>query len=290
MNILVCIKQVIDSSVSLALDTRTSDICYDDVAWMPNPGDLTAIVMASSIRDHLGEGQVIALSIGPKRVDSALRKSLALGADRGVRLDAQAAGPLDAEAIVFLLAAATKQLECSLVLCGNQAVDTLSGQTGIALSVALEWPIVSLVTQFVDIEKRHSLILKRRVDGGRHEVVQVDFPAVLTCELGSSELHYPSLPLLMNSVTTPIAVLTRRDIGVSASTLSHEARVKAVGISPPRPRPKKIFTPDSDLPAAERIKQIMSGGLAQRHSDILEGTSREVAVALVNQLRQRKLV
>jgi electron transfer flavoprotein beta subunit len=288
MNILVCIKQVVDSSMSLAIDTTTSDICYDDVAWVPNPADLAAIQMASSIRDHLGEGQVIALSIGPQRVHSALRKSLALGADRGVRLDAQAA--IAAEAVVFLLAAATKQLECSLVLCGNQAMDTLSGYTGIALSVALEWPIVSLVTQFVDIEKQRSLVLQRRVDGGRHEVVQVDFPAVLTCELGSSELHYPSLPLLMKSVTTPIAVLTPRDIGVSASTLSREARVKAVGISPPRPRPKKIFTPDSDLAATERIKQIMSGGLAQRHSDILEGTSREVAVALVNQLRQRKLV
>ncbi len=287
---MVCVKQVVDSSVPLDIDTETNDICHGDVAWVANPADLAAIQIALSIRDHLGEGQVIALSAGPGRVDQVLRKCLALGADRGVRLDAQPENPPDPETVVSMLAAAARHLQCGLVLCGSQAQDTLSGQTGIALSAALEWPVISSVTQLVRVEDGHSLVLQSRLDGGRRQIAQVNLPAVLTCEPGASEPPYPPLPMLMRSQAEPIDVLSPADIGSSAPAFSQGGRIKAVAISPPRPRPKKIFTPDSALSAAERMKQVISGGLAQRQSDHLEGTTRETAAALVDQLRQRKVL
>jgi electron transfer flavoprotein alpha/beta subunit len=113
---------------------------------------------------------------------------------------------------------------------------------------------------------------------------------VLTCELGAAEPPYPSLPMLIKSLTEPIAVLTPGDIGLGEPAVSLGGRVKAMGISPPRPRPKKVFTPDSGLSAAERMKQVISGGLVQRHSHHLEGSPREMAAALVSQLRKRKIV
>jgi electron transfer flavoprotein beta subunit len=290
MNILACVKQIVDSTVPLEIDTRTNDVCGDAVAWMANPADLAAVALASSIRDRVGEGQVIALSIGPERADAVLRKSIALGADRGVRLDPPAAHSLDAGAVVALLAAAARHHACALVVCGQQAADTLNGQTGIALSAALDWPIVSSVTDVVRVESGRTLVLRRRAEASRCHVVQVDVPAVLTCEPASAELDYPSLPSLMKSLAAVITLLTAADIGARTANLSHRARLTTVGVSPPKPRPKKVFAPDSGASAAERIRQILSGGLVQRQSDFLAGPPREVAAALVRQLRQRGVI
>ena len=95
---------------------------------------------------------------------------------------------------------------------------------------------------------------------------------------------------MYGKLPSPIAVLTPADVGVSAAVLSHRKRLEVTGLTYPRPRPKRIFTPDSGQPAGERIKQIMSAGLARRRSRILEGPPREIAAELVKLLRRHKII
>ncbi len=290
VNIVVCVKQIVDSSVPVEIDGAANDISSQDVAWMLNPADLAAVRLAAAVRAVLNEGEVIALTIGPGQADAVLRKSMAFGAGRAVRLDAQGVNLLDANAVAHLLNAAVRHLEAALVLCGTQAADTMGGQTGAALAGLLEWPIVSSVTEAVQAGDNRSLVLRRRLDGGRRQVVEVDLPAVVACVAGDAASYYPSLPQHRASLEAPIQILKPLDLGVTPMAIANVSHLKVIGITPPKPRPKKIFTPDSTLSAADRIKQIMSGGLTQRQSDTLEGSPRDVAAALVRQLRQRKAI
>lgn len=290
MNILVCVKQVVDSSVPLEFNASAKDISLEGAAWTVNPADLAAVRMATLIRDQLGDSQVTALSIGPPQSEAVLRKSLAFGADRAVRLDADPANLVDANAVAHLLAALARYLEGSLVLCGAQAADTMGGQTGIAVAVSLGWPVVPSVAELVLVKGKSSLVLKRRLDGGRRAVVEADLPAALTCDPSCVPPHYPSLPLAMKSLRAPIVALRLADLGVSPKVMADLSLLRAVAISSPKPRPKKILAPDSSLSAADRIRAIMAGGVAERQSDILKGAVGEVAVALVARLRHWKAI
>lgn len=290
MNILVCVKQIVDCGAPIEIDAAANDLRDDEVAWAPNPADLVAVSIACAIRDRLESGAVIALSAGPERVAAVLRKSLMLGADRAARLAWTGGGIAEPGVAAVLLAAAAIHFDASLVLCGGQAEDSLSGLTGFALSAALDWPVVPFVERLVGVEDGRTLILRSRTEGGYRQIVRIDAPAVLTCEAGASELAYSSLPRVMAGQSAPIAVLTPADVGVSAAVLSHRKRLEVTGLTYPRPRPKRIFTPDSGQPAGERIKQIMSAGLARRRSRILEGPPREIAAELVKLLRRHKII
>lgn len=291
MNIIVCIKQVVDSSVPLEIDTQANDISYRNVTWVLNPADMSAIRMGVALREGLRQAQVIALTLGPDRADTALRRSLAFGVDRAVRLDIPQANNIDANGVAYLLAEAVRRLEASVVLCGSYATDTMGGQTPIALAAALQWPVITSVVEAAPLERsRKSLIIQRRLDGGWRQVVEIDPPVVVKCDPDYLVDEYPSLARHVRSLKAPVAVMSSQDLGIGAEILANLPSLNLKSISPPKPRPKRIFTPDSSLSPVERMKQIISGGGVHRTSDTIQGPANDVAAALIRQLRQRKVI
>ena len=150
MNIIVCIKQVPDTT-EVRLDSTTNTLIRDGVPSIINPFDMYAIEEALRLREAHG-GSVTVLSMGPPQVESALREAIALGADRAVLLSDRAFAGADTWATSTTLAAGVRALGgCDLVICGKQAIDGDTAQVGPGVAELLDIPQVTFVKKVVAV-------------------------------------------------------------------------------------------------------------------------------------------
>jgi electron transfer flavoprotein beta subunit len=189
----VCIKQVPDTEtrVKVAADGRSLD--PTGVTMILNPYDEFALEQALRVKEQLGAGEVVAVSVGGSAVQATLRNALAMGADRAVFLMSNVGSP-DALAVAKALADAIRPLDAGLVWLGKQAVDDDGAQVGPMLATLLGRPCVSVLAKFElagNIAK-----VEREIEGGR-ELVEVPLPAVFTTDKGLNEPRYASLKGIM---------------------------------------------------------------------------------------------
>ena len=218
----VCIKQVADTEtrVKIAPDGKSLDPV--GVTWILNPYDEFAIEKALRVKEQAG-GEVIAVSLGPAGVQTALRGVLALGADRAIHVRHD--GPaLDSLAVARALAEAVKPLAPGLVWFGKQAVDDDAAQVGPMLATLLSMPCVTVVAAFA--LEGGKATLEREIEGGR-EVIEVVLPAVLTTDKGLNEPRYASLKGIMAAKKKPIE---------ERPAASGEAALEVVSLSLPPAR------------------------------------------------------
>jgi len=218
----VCIKQVADTEtrVKVAADGKSLDPA--GVTWIVNPYDEFAVEQALRVKEKDG-GELIAVSLGPAGVQTALRGVLALGADRAVHLRHD--GPaLDALALSRVLAEAIQPLGASLVWLGKQAVDDDAAQVGPMLATLLGLPCVSVAAAF-DLADGTATV-EREIEGGR-EVIAVALPAVITTDKGLNEPRYASLKGIMAAKKKPIE---------ERPAAGGEATLEVVSMSLPPPR------------------------------------------------------
>ena len=218
----VCIKQVADTEtrVKVAADGKSLDPA--GVTWIVNPYDEFAVEQALRVKEKDG-GELIAVSLGPAGVQTALRGVLALGADRAVHLRHD--GPaLDALALSRVLAEAIQPLGASLVWLGKQAVDDDAAQVGPMLATLLGLPCVSVAAAF-DLADGTATV-EREIEGGR-EVIAVALPAVITTDKGLNEPRYASLKGIMAAKKKPIE---------ERPAAGGEAALEVVSMSLPPPR------------------------------------------------------
>ena len=196
---LVCIKQVADTEtrVKVAADGKSLDPA--GVTWILNPYDEFAIEQALAIREKLGSGEVVVISLGGPGVQKTLRDALAMGADRAIHLRADA--PFDSLAVARALAAEIAPLKPGLVWLGRQAVDDDAAQVGPMVAELLDLPCVTVVAAF-ELQGEKALV-EREIEGGR-EVVEVTLPAVLTTDKGLNQPRYASLKGIMAAKKKPI--------------------------------------------------------------------------------------
>jgi len=196
----VCIKQVADTEtrVKVAADGKALDPA--GVTWILNPYDEFALEQALRVREKLGAGEVVVVSLGGAGVTTTLRNALAMGADRALHLRADASPP-DSLAVARALAAELRPLGPDLVWCGRQAVDDDAAQVGPMLGELLEMACVTAVAGF-ELEGG-TAVAERDIEGGR-EVVEVQLPAVLTTDKGLNEPRYASLKGIMAAKKKPI--------------------------------------------------------------------------------------
>jgi electron transfer flavoprotein beta subunit len=196
----VCIKQVADTEtrVRIAADGRSLD--PTGVTWILNPYDEFAVEQALRIREKLGTGEVVVISLGSAGVPAVIRNALAMGADRGIHLKSDAVSP-DSLAVARALAAEIRGLAPDLVWCGRQAVDDDASQVGPMLSELLDLPCITSVSAF-ELEGRRA-VAEREIEGGR-EIVEVDLPSVFTSDKGLNEPRYASLKGIMAAKKKPI--------------------------------------------------------------------------------------
>ena len=204
MKVLVCIKQVPDSTVRVAVDPGGTSIVTAGMVWSISPNDEFAIEMALTLKDQDPATMVEVVTVGPKRSVDALRHALAMGCDdASVVLEDE---PLGALAVARILAAFVTEKAPDLVLCGRQAADDDQGFVGPALAELLGYPHVSMLTNLRATDD--GVEFEKEVEGG-HEIWTASFPVVGVVHKSAREPRYPSLPKILKAKR---AVVPERDI------------------------------------------------------------------------------
>ena len=190
MRVVVCVKQVkqLGDEVEFTDDGLDVDPDYLDTAL--NEWDACATEEALLLRERLG-GEVVLVTVGDTGAEAALRRCLAMGADRAVRVEGVAErDPLD---VGRALAEVVRAESPDLVLCGVQSSDSVQGATGTALAEYAGMPRVAVVTKVDYDEGARRAVVRRELEGGLVDVVEVDTPAVLTVQTGINQPRYANL-------------------------------------------------------------------------------------------------
>jgi electron transfer flavoprotein beta subunit len=279
VRIVVCIKEVVDAGLNLAFGQVSTELWQKGLAFRLNPNDSGALAAALEEKAKDARVEITAISLGPERVEDYLREALSLGADGAVRLWAEDPKELSPYQKATVLSHAASLYQPDLILTGAASLDNASGQVGPFIAARLGLPCVIGVTEFqLDGDNRGSTVT-RRIGRGVRERLLSTLPAVLAIEGTGRELPYASLDKLLESRSAPITILSPSDLGISAAELASDP-TRVTGLSFPRPRPKKVPTPASSLPAFDRILKLLEGGIPKRQGKMLQGNSDE----LVNQL------
>ncbi len=214
MKILVCMKQIPDmeSKFKIAGD----GLWYDgsDLAWRMNEYDEYAVEQAVRLKEQVGESDITVLSVGPERVKETMKKALAMGCDRGVHVLDDTSWNKDPMAIASIVTSFAKGKGFDCILTGMQSQDRGSAQVGILIAEMLGMPAVSTIVDFSWDGSRYTV--KRELEGGIKAVVQIQGPALFTCQLGLNTPRYPTLPNIMKAkkkelLTIPVAELAVAD-------------------------------------------------------------------------------
>jgi electron transfer flavoprotein beta subunit len=290
MNILVCVKPVPDVSI-ISIDPNTGLINSDDLVYIVNPYDMVAMEEAVRIKERDGVSQVTLISMAPASAKRLLRRCLAIGADEAMLLWDSSFDNSDSYAAGIILAKAIGSLQYDLILCGQKAIDTEAGQVGSVIAERLGIPLASRVAKIDILPDCKKVTVESKLEKGNRAKVEVILPALLTVEVDLNEPRYASLPSLMAGLRKDIKEYNLEALGLSYEEVGQEgAKTRTITLSPPRPRPKKVFTPDSSLSAEERLRLIMSGGVTQKKGDLLEGDPGNIASSVVRFLSEKKLL
>jgi electron transfer flavoprotein beta subunit len=236
MKIMVAVKQVtaLDDDFEFRADGR--DVDPDFFIRDLNEWDDFSLEEAVKIKEASAEPvEVVVVSVGPGEVDESLRKCLAKGADRAVRIWDDAIEGSDAVAIARVLAAAAKREDPDLVFAGVQSSDQSYASTGIATAAFLGWPHAAVVTHLGYTAGANSAVFRRELEGGLLHEVQIQCPAVLTLQLGINTPRYASLRSIKQAAAKPIELWTLTDLGLDAA---------AVGEAGSASRVRRMYVPD----------------------------------------------
>ncbi|MFD1007571.1 electron transfer flavoprotein subunit beta/FixA family protein [Oceanisphaera ostreae] len=209
MKILVPVKRVIDYNVKVRVKADHSDVDLSNVKMALNPFCEIAVEEAIRLKEAGTATEVVVVSIGPKAVQEQIRAALALGADRGIHIEAESGSePLS---VAKLLAKVVAEEQPDLVLLGKQAIDADNNQTGQMLA-ALTGMGQGTFASAVKVEG-DEILVTREVDGGL-QTIGLKLPAVITTDLRLNEPRYASLPNIMKAKRKPLEVKTPAELGV----------------------------------------------------------------------------
>lgn len=252
MELLVCIKQVPDDSVTVTLGADGAPK-LDEIAPVVNAFDTYALEMAARCKEANG-GSVTVLTVGGEETTPALRSCLSVGADHACRVvDAPAC---DAAGISHLLAQASKKAgeqPFDVIFCGSESTDQASAQVGARLAEALGIPVVTNILSIEPTE--NGVSLKQETEEG-YRVVETTCPCVVTVVKPDYEPRYPSIKSKMAARKMPIADLTVADIAADAGKIGPDAeKVRKVAVSAPPQRQSGVKIQEKD--AAEAVRRAM---------------------------------
>lgn len=208
MKILVSMKQVPQKDAPLKLNEAGTWI-REDVSYEVNEPDAYALEEALRQKEKHG-GEVVVITAGPSRAQQVLREALAKGADRAIHLEDNAFVGLDAFNTARAFAAAIKDESFDLIFTGLQSDDYGFAQTGVILAELLGWPHATIIMQ---IEKSESGIkVKRELEAGFFQYVEMPLPAVLTIQSGINKLRYATLIGIKQAKNKPLRKITLADV------------------------------------------------------------------------------
>ncbi len=221
MKILVAVKRVIDYNVQVRVKEDGTGVVTDNVKMSSNPPDDNAIEEAVKIKEAGKATEIIAITVGEEKSQETVRKALAVGADRGILIKTE--GIVEPLAVAKALQKIVEKEKPDLVFMGKQAIDDDCNQTGQMLSALLNWPQATFASK-IEIKDK-TLEVTREIDEGL-ETIEVNLPAIVTCDLRLNEPRYASLPNIMKAKKKPIEVLIAADLGVDITPRVQQIKVE----------------------------------------------------------------
>jgi electron transfer flavoprotein beta subunit len=211
---LVTVKRVPDPETTIRVKPDGSGIVTENVKYVINPFDEIAIEEALRIKEKLGAGEVILVSIGAKVVSEQLRTGLAMGADRAIFVACDQ--ELDSLAVARLLAKIVEKENPDLLLLGKQAIDDDANQAGQMLAALLGWSQATFASKVELSADQKSVQVTREVDGGLETIAFV-LPGIITADLRLNEPRYASLPGIMKARKKEIKEIAVSELGVDTT-------------------------------------------------------------------------
>ena len=252
MKILVMIKQVPDTATQVKIGPDGKAIDAAGITWIVSPYDEYALEEALRIKEKRGQGEVVAVSLGPDRVKEALRSCLAMGADRAIHLSDGAWDQADTLMTARALAAVIKHEAPALALFGRQAIDDDMGAAGAAVAELLGWPCASWIMEAAVDEAGKTIRVGRQVEGGL-ELFDLPLPAVVSAQKGLNEPRYPTLKGIMGAKRKEIKDVKAADLGLAAEPAA--LSVIKLEALPPRP-PGRIIPGEAAEAAKELVRAL----------------------------------
>jgi len=255
MKIGVCIKQVPAKDAPLAIVDGSAWIREADISFETNEPDSYALEEALRLKEKHG-GEVVAISMGPERAKQTIKEALAKGAERGIHIASDDFFKLDPLASARSLAAAIEKENFDLILTGLQSDDQGFGQTGVLLAELLGRPHATIIMSIEVTGER--MKLKRELEAGWFQWVELPLPAVLTIQSGINKPRYATLKGIMAAKKKEIATVDRASLGV----------------------------PDSRTQQVERIYVPQKA----KKTEFITGSAKEIAAKLIEKLRHEARV
>lgn len=214
MNIVVCLKQVPDTT-EVRIDPKTGTLIREGVPSIINPDDKNALEEALVLKEQYG-AKVTVISMGPPQAESALRESLAMGADEAILISDRAFAGADTLATSRALAGAIEKLEYDIVFAGRQAIDGDTAQVGPEIAEHLDLPQITYVEK-VEVEDKELKVRRALEDG--YEIIRVKTPVLLTAIKELNEPRYMSIGGIYDAFKKEIKIWNADYIGVDKSLL-----------------------------------------------------------------------
>ena len=247
MKIIVAVKQVPERDAQIRVAADGGWIDEDDLSYTINEPDAYALEEALQLKEKHG-GEVVVVCAGPERVLSTLREALAKGADRAIHIEADDLGERDTLGVAQMLADAMQSETPDLILTGLQSDDLGLGQTGVVLAELLGIPHATIIMQVEVVDG--GLKVKRELEDGWFQHVEMPLPALLTIQSGGNKLRYATLMGIKKAKTKETATVAASAAGAKAVTLD------------------RVYLPEK-----------------QKKTQMLTGTPAEVATQLVEKLK-----
>lgn len=261
MKIAVCLKQVPSATALLRINDAGNWIRESDVSFEVNEPDVYALEEALRLKETAGGpgSEVVVCTVGPARAQQAIKEALAKGADRAMHLDDPAFAGLDAYGTARVISAALAREKPDLVVTGLQSDDNGFGQTGVILAEMLGLPHATII---MAIQANGSALkVKRELEGGWFQWIDLPLPAVLTIQSGINKPRYATLKGIMAAKSKPLRKVTLSDLGLQHAEIM------------PKQKIRRIHTPEK-----------------RGAAEFLEGSPKEIAAALVDKLRNEARV
>jgi electron transfer flavoprotein beta subunit len=248
VNIVVLLKQTPDTESVIRIASDGRSIVTNDIKWIINPYDEFAVEAALRLKEKHG-GKVTIVSWGPQRVVESIRTALAMGADDAVLIDDDALEGSDALGVARTLAAALKELNPDIILCGSRAVDYDQGQRGAMVAELFNVPHLALAVSLQSDGGK--VTIERPIEGGK-VTLEAELPALVT--MGGSHAvwspRYASLPGIMKAKKKPLAVKKLADLGLDGAAVGSGAvKIQMVSLEmPPERAPGRVLNGNLDAP------------------------------------------
>ncbi len=247
MKIAVCVKQVPEGNRRIDPETKRLDRSGEGAL---NPFDANAVEEALRLKDTGGEGEIVLVSLGPAKALDALRKALAMGADRAVLVSDDGAAGADLVATSTVLGKALERESADLILFGQQANDSDGAVLWAAVADRLRLPVVSQAAEVTHADGK--LTVKRQTEFG-YDVIEAPLPAVIAVSDAINEPRYPSLKGIMGAKSKPQETVSLGDLGVDG--LESRTEVYALNDPPARGDSRKI---EDDGNAAQAVLDFLA--------------------------------